>query len=179
MDKKQEKCDCAECDNCGCENECGEELETIKEKYEEAKSKHNLPNFEQMNDDFDISKIECDTETILRDVRKAIISKFSSWLTFIETLINPSGGTMFHMYLVKSIGEKERKILSEIFSELGEIEIQAIELEIQYDEKKEAEFVNINFKKWQEMKKPLLEITGSLKDNWKKETIKKEKSYFG
>ena len=161
------------------ENSCEQELKIIKEKFQEVQEKYKLPAFKQLNADFDISKIEGDAETILRDIRKLMVGKFSSWLTFVETLLNPTNGSMFHMYLVKSIGEKERKILSEIFSELGEIEIQAIEYEINYKEEKEAEFIKNNFKKWQGMKKPLEKILASLKSSWKKESSKKEKTYLG
>jgi len=160
-------------------NECEQELETIKEKYQKTQEKYNLPTFEQLNADFDISKAECDTETILRDIRKIMIGKFSSWLNFIETLLNPTNGSMFHMYLVKSIGEKEKQTLMEIFSQLGEIEIHAIKQEINYNEEQEADFIRNNFKKWQDMKKPLTEIIDFLKTNWEQKSSKKEKSYFG
>ena len=166
MEKKKEEC-------------CELEIEELKEKYSKLQKKYPLPSFKEMEEDFEISKLDCESETLLRDIRKVIINKYSSWLSFVESLLNPSGGSMFQMYLVKSINGDEKKILNKLFSEIGEIEIQSIELEINYNEQKEAKFIIESFKKWQEMKKPLLEITESLKQNWKKETVKKEKSYFG
>jgi len=161
-----------------CEQEI-DELETIKEKYEQVKDKFKLPTFEQLNDDFDISKIECNTETVLRDIRKVMITKFSSVLNFVELLLNPTTGSMFHMYLVKGVNGIEKDILKELFATLGEIEIESIEREINYNEQKEAEFIKNKFKQWQEMKLSLNKIVSSLKSNWKQAAIKKDRSYFG
>jgi hypothetical protein len=156
-----------------------DEYDEIKEKYEKLVGKYNLPSFEELNFNFDISKSECDCETILRDVRKIMVSRFASWLNFIELLLNPSNGSMFHLFLVKGINGSEKQILDKLFEQIGEIEIEAFALEINYSEKNEADFIRDNFKKWIDMKEDLEIVVGSLKKNWKKVTGKKEKSYYG
>ena len=158
---------------------CGEALEAIKEEYEKLQAQYDLPSFKEINEDFDISKVDCNTGTILRDVRKMMVLKFSSILQFVELLLNPSSGSMFHMFLVKGINGDNKDILNSLFEGLGTIEINSFELDINYSEKDEADFIKRNFHAWNSMKPKINTINKSLKDNWKKTTQKKDKSYFG
>ncbi len=154
-------------------------IETLKEQYSSVRKKYNLPEFTALNEEFDIAKLDVNDETLLRDIRKTMIAKLFSVLNFVELLLNPSNGSMFHMYLVKAISQKEKETLNQLFDKLGEIEIESFSLDIEYSEKKEAEFINNIFKEWQKIKKDLADIISSLKKSWGNNNTKKEKSYFG
>jgi len=156
-----------------------QDVEEIKEKYEKLKKKYNLPNFDDVNKDFDIIKVDENSETMLRDIRKTIMAKYSSVLGFVELLLNPSGGSMFYMFLVNGIGNSEKEKLKTLFTKLGEIEIDSIHRDIEYDEEKEAEFLKLRFEDWKQIQPELKSIADSLKLNWKKVIGKKERSYFG
>ncbi len=162
-----------------CEDCCINELDEIKEKYSELQKKYLLPNFEQLNEEFDIGKVDFNQDTILRDIRKSMVNKFFAILSFTELLLNPSTGSMFYMFLVKGVNSKEKEILNGLFDKLGEIEIDSFELDINYNEKAEAKFINEKYKTWQEIKKELAQVLDSLKKNWGSRAIKKEKTYFG
>ena len=169
------------CDNTeeNCEDCCEDPMNEIKNKYKELQKKYSLPSFEQLNEEFDIGKSDFNNETILRDIRKAIVTKAFSILSFTELLLNPSNGSMFYMFLVKGINSKEKEILNNLFEKLGDIEIDSFKLDINYNEKKEAEFINEKFKKWQEIKPEIDKVIESLSKGWNTRGIKKEKSYFG
>lgn len=159
---------------------CGEDIETFKEEYDKFSKKHSLPNFKDLNEDFDIGKIDCcNSETLLREVRKSMISKFGSLLQFVELLLNPSNGSMFHMFLVKGVNNDEKEKLNKLFEDLGTIQIESFSLDISYNEKKEAEFIKSSFNEWKKMNPNLKSIITSLKENWKKSTSSKKKSYLG
>lgn len=159
---------------------CGEDLESFKEAYEKLSKKYSLPCFKDLNEDFDIGKIDCcNSETLLREIRKAMISKFASLLQLTELLLNPSNGSMFHMFLVKGINNSEKEKLNKLFETLGSIQIESFSLDLTYNEKKEAEFINFSFSEWKNMNPDLKIIISSLKENWRKTTSKKSKSYFG
>jgi len=154
-----------------------EDAETIREKYSELKKKYNLPEFEELNEEFDIVKVDSNSETMLRDIRKSMMAKFSSILQFTELALNPANASMFYMYLVKGLNDKEK--LSELFNQLGSIEIMSYERDVEYDEKKEAEFIIGTFKKWKQMQPDVRKMILSLKENWNKKSTEKSKSYFG
>jgi len=71
----------------------GEEsaLEELKEDYEKFKKIYKLPEFRQLNEDFDIEKVaQNETDFVLREVRRHMMDKIIAYLRFIEMLLNPS-----------------------------------------------------------------------------------------
>ncbi len=172
--EKDEKCGC--CDD---SNEEGKEEQEFKEEYGALAVKYGLPGFDEMNDEFDIGKLDCNPDSLLRDVRKSIVNRFASMLNFVELLLNPTNGSMFHMYLVRGINGGDKEVLDKLFEELGELEIEAIALDINYDEKNEAEYIKKSFEAWKGMKDDFDKIVKKLKESWKKRDIKRERGYFG
>ena len=155
------------------------DVKELKKKYSILMNKYNLPGFKELDEEFDILKIDSNSETLLREVRKLMILKFSAVLNFIELILNPTNGSMFHMFLVKGINNFDKKIMDNLFERLGEIELNSFKLDINYSEESEAEFIKSKFEIWQEIKPELTKILDSLQDNWNKTAYKKEKSYFG
>ncbi|HRZ86038.1 MAG TPA: hypothetical protein P5277_04660 [Candidatus Paceibacterota bacterium] len=158
---------------------CCDKERLFKEKYDKLFIKYNLPNFKELNEDFDITEEDINSYTILRDIRKAMIVKFSGFLNFTELLLNPTNGQMFNMFLSRGIGEKEKDSLNILFEKLGGIVVSSLVLDVIYDENKEAEFIRDNFNEWQKMKKEIYEMMSFLGENWGKANFKKQKSYFG
>jgi hypothetical protein len=156
-----------------------EEIEVIKKEYEKLSKKYDLPDFDKLNEEFDICRCDINIKTPIRDVRKAMALKFSSLLSFVELLLNPSNGSMFYMFLVRGIEIKEKETLEKLFSELGKMSIDSFALDIEYSEQKEAQYIKENFKQWQVLKKDALSIADALKKGWGKAVGKKDKSYFG
>ena len=154
-------------------------IELLKSEYKKLSDKYNLPSYKEMDEDFDINKIDSIEDTLLRDIRKLMFSKFASVLNFVELLLNPTNGSMFHMYLVKGINTEEKNSLNNLFESLGSIEIESFSLDINYSEKNEAAYIKESYEKWQKMKPELDKIISSIKLNWKKVSSKKEKSYYG
>ena len=161
------------------EQESENSIEILKNSYKKLSDKYNLPSYKGLDEDFDINKVDSVEDTLLRDIRKIMFGKFASVLNFIELLLNPSNGSMFHMYMVKGINSDEKNILNKLFESLGAIEIESFSLDIDYSEKNEAIFIKESFEKWQLMKPELNKIINSIKQEWKKSSSKKEKSYFG
>ncbi|MFA5992516.1 MAG: hypothetical protein WC796_02305 [Candidatus Pacearchaeota archaeon] len=168
-------------ENCeeGCCDSFFEHEEKVREEYEKLCTKYGLVSFKELNEDFDIDVSDLNIDTPLRDVRKAMVLKFSGFLNLIELLLNPTNGQMLNMFMSRGIGVEEKKILDKLFDILGEIVISSLSLDLEYSEKKEAEFIKSNFKKWQEVKKDALVVIGKIQDSWGKKEFKKEKSYFG
>lgn len=155
-------------------------IEKLKEEYEKIQKKYSLPDFTELNRDFHIEKIsETETESLTREIRKHIADKIYNYMRLTETLLNPVNAPMFVFSIIKSIDENEKKKISDIYKRLSEIEIELIKLDLDYDEKKDAEFIKKAYKSWQRIKKDLFEV---IDKSEKKEDSKKEnnnKGYFG
>lgn len=155
-------------------------LDRLKKRYSEIQSKHNLPSFEQMNEDFNIERSsEYEFELLIREMRKYISDKLQNYMRFVETIIHPTNASMFIFSIIKTISEDDKKKLTEVYKKLARYEVELIDLDIQYSEEKEANFIREFFKVWQEVKKDMLDVVGVVRDNWDKEVEKNSKAYFG
>jgi len=112
-------------------------------------------------------------------VRKFIVDKFSNYLRFIETILQPVNAPMFVFSIIKSIGAEEKRRLTEVYKKLVKNEVRLIELDIEFVEKKEVEFVKESYKIWQEIKKDILEVVEVIKKNWDNKFETNNKGYFG
>jgi hypothetical protein len=156
------------------------DLEKLKENYKILQEKYSLPAFEQLNEDFQIEKVAIlETEMLLKEVRICITNKFFNYLRFLESLINPSNASMFVFAMAKTIEEKDRESLVKLYKQLSRLEVDFIDLDLQYSEKKEAEAVKSYYKLWQEIKKELFSIIEIIKKNWDNKVEDNGKGYYG
>ena len=155
-------------------------LGDMKKDFSVLQKKYKLPSFKDLNEEFDIEKAaEHETDCLMREIRKAVMDKVIAYLRFVEMLINPTSAPMFFFALVKCLTSTEKKKLEKIYEKLGGFEIDVIELDCRYVEKKEAEFIKKMFKEWQEVEREMLEIVGTLRTNWNQKIGKNEKGYLG
>jgi hypothetical protein len=155
-------------------------LPKLKEDYKKIQKIHNLPDFDKLNMEFAIEKIaEVETDFLVREVARIMAEKFSNYLRFVELVLNPSNAPMFIFSLIKTMREEEKKKFSEIYKELARIELNLIEIDINFSEKKEAEFINNSYKTWMNMKKDFLDVIEKIKTNWDNKSENNNKAYFG
>jgi hypothetical protein len=155
-------------------------LEELRRSYEKLKSKYDLPDFSELNELFDIEEIDVETEFLLRRVRRVIADKMTGYLRFIEIILNPSNSPLFFFKLIKKLDNKDRDVLSDLYEELGKVEVETIALDLEHSEKKEAEFIKEMYNLFNnKVKNEFLEVIKKFfenNDSKKKET---NGSYFG
>jgi len=157
-----------------------QKLEKLKKEYRTLKKKYNLPDFKDLNEDFNIEKIaESETEILIREARKFMGDKMMNYMRFIENLLNPVNVPMFIFSIIKLLDTEEKKGLSEIYKELMKKEIQFIELDLEFNEKKEAEFIKDAYEFWQGIKKDMLKIIDKINKKWDNKFEVNSKGYFG
>jgi len=155
-------------------------LEDLKKDYAEIQKRYSLPPFEELNKDFSIEGIsEIKTDFLIREIRKFISEKLSIYFRFIESLLNPMNAPMFIFSIVKFLGLEDKEKLNGIYKKLSQLEIDILEIDLEFSEEKEAKFVKKAYKEWQEIKKDLLGIVGVFKNSVDKKSEANGKSYFG
>jgi len=139
-----------------------------------------LPDFEELNKDFQIEKAaESETDFLIREIRKFVGDKMMNYLKFIESLLNPVNAPMFIFSITKLIDSEEKKKLSEIYNNLLKKEIKFIKLDLEFDEEKEAGFIRESYEFWQEVKKDILKIIENISKKWDNKFEVDNKGYFG
>ncbi len=157
----------------------GFDLEQLKKDYKEIEKKHKLPSFEELNEDFDIEKIEDESDFLLREVRKKIAEKVVSYLRFVELLLNPSNAPIFFFALVKGLNINDKRLIEGIYKKLVAYEIEVIGLDNLYNEEKEIKFILDVYEDWGKIKRNLDELVEKLKKCWDKKSERIDKDYFG
>lgn len=155
-------------------------LDELKQKYNEFRKKYNLPEFLDMNKVFDVEEIDIETDFLLRKIRRVVSERISGYLRFIEVILNPSNAPIFIFKLIKKINEEDKKQLIEIYEILGNFEIEIIKLDLAYDEIKEAEFIKKVYNILNdEISKKLLIIIEKMRNGKGSEKKVGRESYFG
>ena len=154
-------------------------LKELKENYALFQKKYTLPSFEKLNEDFQIEKIDFETDFIIREIRKIISDKLVNYLKIVETLLHPTNVPFFVYSMVKVIGKNEKDNLNEFYKRLSMIQIELIKLDLIYNEKSEADFVKRAFNEWDSMKKQLHDLISFIEKNIDKKTDNERRGYFG
>jgi|SRR3989344_3520402 len=154
------------------------ELEDLKNGYATAAKKHGLPSFNELNTNFEIEKIERESDMLVRTIRKTMMDKIVNSMGFVEMLMNPMNAPRMYVPFVKSMNGEDMKKLEKLHSVLSELIIGSLELEVNYDEKKDALLIKKINSQWKGVK----EDFGKLFESIRKPAVnfvKKERSYFG
>lgn len=154
-------------------------LKEFKEKYKVYEKKYGLPNFKELNEDFEIEKVaDKDSDCFLRIVRKAMMEKIVNFLGFLEMLMNPVSAPRVYHYYIGNMQGNDKKAIEEVYKNFGDLSLNALALEAEYSEKTEAEMIKSIGKRWNEMRPRIKEILSGIR-NPGNNAVRKEKTYFG
>jgi len=154
------------------------ELHKFKEAYDALAKQQELPSFVALNTDFELDKINQESLTVLRAVRKTMMEKVFNLLNFLEMLLNPVNAPRTYLPFIKAMTGDEKKTIDSLFSTFGTLTLRALPLEIAYSEKREASMIKDIAKTWSDAKPELaklIERVAAPADNG----AKKERSYYG
>lgn len=154
------------------------DLAELKKRYSELEKKHRLPTFKDLNGNFEVDKIERDSDFLLRVIRKAMIEKVVNSLGFCEMLLNPVNAPRLYYSYIKSMGNDERKQVERMYSALAELSVNSLALEIDTNDKKEAELIIKANKVWESLKPDFRKVISAVQSPTNTDT-KRDKSYFG
>jgi hypothetical protein len=155
-----------------------DKIQQLKEKYEKLQKMYNLPGFDELNREFEIEKIKAGS-FILKEIRRAIIEKTASVLKLLELMMNPANAPFFMFSIIKNLKSGAKKEIEEMYKNFTTLELGTLKLDIEYDEKAEAEFIKEIAKKWQEYKKDIISICNEIESAWHSGSEKTEKDYLG
>ncbi|MFP4403088.1 MAG: hypothetical protein ACOC3X_02465 [Nanoarchaeota archaeon] len=147
--------------------------------YHEYEKKYDLPKYNDIKKLLDISCFD-DKDLVFNIIKKKILDKIDKYIEILDTIIQPDT-TITAMYEMKYISEEERlnafKIYKKLMHHYRKIQI----LEIENNEEKDAKFINLFFREFDEIKNQLLEIIKKQKECWKNNENTKDDvlAYFG
>lgn len=154
----------------------------LKEEYEKLRKLHKLPNYEDLDKEFEllyISGLE-EIKFPLRFIRRRITDKISWFCNMLQNILQPNPGSLISLEESKFFSDADREKLISLLKELMYFERQSLMLEVNFNEKEDVEFVNDVFTKWGKIRKEISYFAEKLKKGWKEELKKEEKEpYIG
>lgn len=154
----------------------------IKSQYEKFQKKYDLPNYEKLDEEFELLYIHniIEIKPVLRFVRRRIADKLNWAIIFLHGIVQPNPSSLVSMEENKFFTDKEKEEIIKILKELASIERKNFVLDLEHKEEDDAKFIKENVKRWEEIKKKLLEYGIKIQEEWKKETnVDKKEHYFG
>jgi len=151
----------------------------LEKEYKLLKMKYNLPEFEEITQDFDVEKLY-DKETLFlaREIRRTINEKITAYAHLFETLINPASPPMFVFQILKNVSARDRETMQNLYKTLSKIQLKTMKLDTVYSEKDEITFINNTFEVWQEIKPKIHDLFESFEKKFGNGNISKKQSYF-
>ena len=152
------------------EKKKGEDHEELKKAYAEAKIKYNLiPNYEELDREFEISVIDPDrAHFIVKDVKNAICAKIHKFIDNLAPVINPQPSSLHSMVEVKLFEKEEVNDMFAFYKRLMHLLHKSILMALK-SEADEANFINDLWKEWPQIKNKMTAYIVKITEGWSKE----------
>ena len=151
----------------------------IEKQYNELRKKFKLPEFKDLDNEFEISDLE-ETNFLLKAIIRRIAERFDFYTTMLEEVLQPDTSNLYAMHETRFFDENEKKQMYDLYSRLMNFNRQSIEVTLENNEKNAVDFINSIFNEWNGLKQELLGVINKMKSSWKTETyIKEDLGYLG
>jgi len=154
------------------------EKKDIKKDYEVLKAKYSLPDFESINNEFEISSIE-NKDFLLKEIRRKMTERLEFYIKMLESILQPDTASLSSMHECKFVEDREKEGIYNTYKKLMIIDRNSIIASFG-DEKENAGFIKKTFEEWTKLKNDIKPIIEKIKSAWEKETdIKEDLGYLG
>jgi hypothetical protein len=150
----------------------------MDDEYAALKKKYNLPDFDVLDREFEVSAID-EYTFLLRSMRVKIVEKIDASVKLFNELLHPDAG--FAAYKEANVfTEADRDQMLVIYRKLMFYSRRSIELNFEDSDELNARFINDIMKEWPELRKSILFFVRRMKDSWQRDITKKDVvGYFG
>lgn len=145
----------------------------MKQSYEALKKRFKLPEFEELDFNFEITTIENPEPFLLRNIRRKIMEKVEFFTKFLEDLLQAEP-MLPTLYECRFFTDQEKIRVFDTYKHLMKITRDATLLAIDDGEQEDAEFISKINEEWKELQKELRFIAEKAKKGWVKEPASKE-----
>ena len=148
----------------------------VEEEYK--KLKYKLPDFKNLDNEFEISFIK-EKPLLLKSIRRRVTEKIILCCRIIESLIYPTQSNIITATEAKNFNEDQKKKMEHIYRKLMILERDSLMLDIDPSDKNDVSYINKVFNYWSKLKKEMIMIIGIMKKSWFEEEKLDKNNYFG
>ncbi|MBI3033908.1 hypothetical protein HYY72_02015 [Candidatus Woesearchaeota archaeon] len=146
--------------------------------YDEVKGRFKLPEFQQLDAEFEISELE-EPENLVRDIRKKIAEKIEFSCQLMEEILQPDT-TFSNLYESRVFDEAGKARVFGLYRRLMKIRRRSNVLEMLNDDAQDSAFINEAVSAWKGLKAELVSILSQLEESWDSDSEPADRqAYFG
>ena len=152
----------------------------IEKEYSKLKEKYNLPSFEEINSEFEISSIDMSkTANLARGILKNIGNKMASFLNYVEPVISPNPQGLHEYIEVQNTTNDEKKEVFDFYKDLSKKYHKSYSTELVEDEEAIVKEIKNVLKYWNKIKSQFKKISVIIHKAWEKELEKENIETIG
>ena len=150
-----------------------------EKQYSELRKKLKLPEFREIDFEFEISDLE-ETNFLLRAIVRRIAEKLDFCSTLLEEVLQPEPSNLYAMHETGFFDEDEKTQMNALYSRLMVLNRNSIETILGSNENEQASFISSSLSEWKALKNELLKYVRKMKDTWTSEIESDERvGYMG
>lgn len=154
--------------------------QTIVGEYEEYRKKYDLPEFEKLNEEFEVFNGLLNTfekpEFLLRNIRRRMVDRFYTWINYLHNFIYANQQSLILMNEFQQFSDEEKQEIIMIVNKIMFINRLSVKLEVNHDDGENAQFINKYYYEWNTLKQQLMDITSKNISGWQKSLTEKEET---
>jgi hypothetical protein len=151
----------------------------IEQKYGELKKKHTLPDFADLDKEFEISKLE-KPAFLLREIRDLISERMHDLSHVLEPWVQPDVNAFTTIFEYRTLNESERREVFAQFKKLMALRRACLDAELAVDDVQDAALITRAMNEWPGIRKALRPIIQKIMAAWPKPSERQEVvGYFG
>jgi len=152
----------------------------MKEEYNKIKKDFDLPDFDLLNNEFEIITIEPDG-FLLREIKRKINERLSSACELLTKLIQPETTSLVDIYEYRCFDDTAKKKIFVLFCQVMCLKRKINESELLLDDKIDAAIIKQAAETWPKMRQQMIPFVKELEVCWEKipESDKELKEYLG
>lgn len=151
----------------------------IVKSYEQLRKRHNLPLFNEINSEFEISTLE-NADFLLRGIKDKITEKIEFITNILHPILQPDINSFNDLHECRIFTDEDKKSIFELYGKLMSLHSTSLELSLVNDDKLLVTFINEVYKKWPELKESAIKFIKKIRETWEKEIdIEEELGYLG
>jgi len=156
-----------------------DEKKTIAELYAPAARQYKLPEYDELNHDFEVDTIDPECKHLLKEVAKKVFERLDMFKKILETTIQPDA-SILTMQEAEFLSEADYDKVGDALRHLMRLDRTLLLAELENDEKAYAEFINEAMREWPRIKQELTPIVKRMQQGWSKPNgAKKRQQYLG
>lgn len=148
------------------EKEKTDKLEKLKIEYDKLKQKYKLPNFDELDNEFEIRTIKANS-FIIKDIRRSMIHRIEDILSLINPVLNPNPSSLHSLVETKIFEKQDMEPMFTFYKKLFQLAHGGITAALE-SESAEAAWINEVWKAWPEIKKQALDYSKKITTGWGK-----------